>query len=509
MATLRISNKTYSYKDFLPFLDGNVKVTIDSNAKKDIKNSYSNLLENLSSGKTIYGVNTGFGRLSQIKIEKQDQSKLQLNLVRSHSAGIGKYLDAGIVRIIMALKVLNYSHGYSGVHPDTVNQLVKFINNEVLPAVPEKGSVGASGDLAQLAHIASSLIGEGKIIRGKKVVTSKNVLNKLKIKPLKLRQKDGISLVNGTQYSTALAIKSLSNSQQLLDAADAIGSLSVESSLSSRDTFKPIIHKLKKHKGQIVSAKNIWAMTEGSEIVNSHKDCDVVQDPYSFRCIPHIHGACRDAVRQSSEIINAEINSVSDNPVILGKSKVGFSGHFHAEHIAITLDHMAIAVAEIGAISERRIHYFMKGAEGRFNPFLAKNPGLESGYMLAHVTASALVSENKTLAHPASVDSIPTSGGQEDLVSMAPWSGLKLLKIQENVFTILAIELLIAGAAFKLNSKGLKPAYGTGMLLKEIKDVVLYNDGDRELNTEINKLKDIIIDRKIFKKLKDKNYLEC
>jgi histidine ammonia-lyase len=250
-------------------------------------------------------------------------------------------------------------------------------------------------------------------------------------------------------------------------------------------------------------------MTEGSEIVNSHKDCDVVQDPYSFRCIPHIHGACRDAVRQSSEIINAEINSVSDNPVILGKSKVGFSGHFHAEHIAITLDHMAIAVAEIGAISERRIHYFMKGAEGRFNPFLAKNPGLESGYMLAHVTASALVSENKTLAHPASVDSIPTSGGQEDLVSMAPWSGLKLLKIQENVFTILAIELLIAGAAFKLNSKGLKPAYGTGMLLKEIKDVVLYNDGDRELNTEINKLKDIIIYRKIFKKLKDKNYLEC
>ena len=224
----------------------------------------------------------------------------------------------------MALKVLNYSHGYSGVHPDTVDQLVKFINNEVLPAVPEKGSVGASGDLAQLAHIASSLIGEGKIIRGKKVVTSKNVLNKLNIKPLKLRQKDGISLVNGTQYSTALAIKALSNSIHILDAADAIGSLSVETSFSSRDTFQPIIHKLKKHNGQIISAKNIWAMTAGSEIIKSHIDCDVVQYPYSFRCIPHIHGACRDAVRQSSEIINAEINSVSDNPVILVKVKLDF-----------------------------------------------------------------------------------------------------------------------------------------------------------------------------------------
>ena len=508
MATLRISNRMYSYKDFLPFLDGKVKVKIDGDARMGIKNSYSNLLENLLSGKTIYGVNTGFGRLSQVKIKEQDQFRLQLNLVRSHSAAVGKNLDAGIVRMIMALKILNYSHGYSGVHPDTVEQLVKFINNDILPAVPEKGSVGASGDLAQLAHIASSLIGEGKIISGKNVVTSKNVLKRLNIEPLKLRQKDGISLVNGTQYSTALAIKALSNSLQILDAADSIGSLSVETSLSSRDTFQPIIHKLKKHKGQIISAKNIWVMTAGSEIVNSHQDCDVVQDPYSFRCIPHVHGACRDAVRQSSEIINAEINSVSDNPIIFSKNKIGFSGHFHAEHIAITLDHMAIAVAEIGAISERRIHYFMKGAEGRFSPFLAKNPGLESGYMLAHVTASALVSENKTLTHPASVDSIPTSGGQEDLVSMAPWSGLKLLKIQENVFTILAIELLIACAAFKLKSAGLKPAHGTGMLLKEINNIVLYNKGDRELNTEINNLKDVIVKGKVFKKLKDKNYLE-
>ena len=239
---------------------------------------------------------TGFGRLSQIKIKDSDQSRLQLNLVRSHSAGVGDNLDSGIVRVIMALKVLNYSHGYSGVHPDTVKKLVQFLNNDIIPVVPEKGSVGASGDLAQLAHIASSIIGEGKVLQNGRALNSKTVLKKLKISPLILHQKDGISLVNGTQFSTALAIKGLFNGINLLDAADSIGSLSVETSLSSRDTFSPGIHKLKMHKGQIISAKNVWNMTSESEIVKSHKDCEIVQDPYSFRCIPHIHGACRDAL---------------------------------------------------------------------------------------------------------------------------------------------------------------------------------------------------------------------
>ena len=508
MLSLRISKRTYNFQDFFPFLSNPVKISIDKNVKVKLDRSYKNLLHLLSSGRTIYGVNTGFGRLSQIKIKDSDQSKLQLNLVRSHSAGVGKNLDSGIVRIIMILKVLNYSHGFSGVHPDTVKKLAQFINNDIIPLVPAKGSVGASGDLAQLAHIASSIIGEGKVLQNGKKLDSKAVLKKLKISPLTLHQKDGISLVNGTQYSTALAIKSLFKGINLLDAADSIGALSVETSLSSRDTFSPVVHKLKMHKGQIISAKNIWSMTSESEIINSHKYCEIVQDPYSFRCIPHIHGACRDTLSQSSETINKEINSVSDNPLILSKSKVGFSGHFHAEHIAISLDYMAIAMAEIGAISERRIHYFMKGAEGKFQPFLAKNPGLESGYMLAHVTASALASENKTLAHPASVDSIPTSGGQEDLVSMAPWAGSKLLKIQDNVSNILAIELLIAGAAFKLNNSKLKPGKGTGLILKHIKHIIRSDMGDRELSSEINSLKAVIDDGKIFEKLKNKGYLE-
>lgn len=508
MSTLRITKKTFTFKDFSPLLNGPLKVVLDRSIPKKVKNSYQQLLKILESGKIVYGVNTGFGKLSNIRIDEADQEKLQLNLVRSHSAGIGDFLDIGIVRVIMALKVLTYSHGHSGVHPETVRKLVQFLNNDLVPAVPEKGSVGASGDLAQLAHIASSIIGEGQIIQGGKAISSKSVLNKMKIKPLVLHQKDGISLVNGTQFSTAIAVKALASGFNILDAADSIGALSVETSLASRNTFRSAIHRLKKHKGQIVSASNVWKMTTGSEIVSSHKNCDVVQDPYSFRCIPHIHGACRDALVQSSETINNEINSVSDNPLILSNGDIGFSGHFHAEHVAIALDYMSIAIAEIGAISERRIHYFMKGVEGKFQPFLAKNPGIESGYMIAHVTASALASENKTLAHPASVDSLPTSGGQEDHVSMAPWAGSKLLKIQKNVLSILAIELLIAGASFSLYHSKLKPGKGTSLMLKNIQNIIKAEKGDRSLTTEINELKDIIENGKIFRILKSKGLLE-
>ena len=506
METLRILDKNYSYQEFTPLLLSPTKITINKDSKKKIRESYNRLTEIIISGKTVYGVNTGFGQLSQIKIDKEDQRKLQLNLIRSHSAGIGDNLDAGIIRVAMALKLLNYARGYSGVHPDTATQLVKFLNYNLIPVVPEKGSVGASGDLAPLAHIASALIGEGKIMHNKKISRSKILLKRMDINPLTLHQKDGISLVNGTQVSTAIAIKTLYNSSIILDSADAVGALSVETSLSSRDTFKASIHKLKKHKGQIISAKNIWRMTKNSEIVFSHEDCNVVQDPYSFRCIPHIHGACRDTVEKSSQFINNEINSVSDNPVVLDNGEIGFSGHFHAEHIALALDSISMAMAEIGAISERRIHYFMKGAEGRLPLFLANRPGIESGYMIAHVTASALASENKTLAHPASIDSIPTSGGQEDLVSMAPWAGYKLLKIQENVTKILSIEMLIGCAAYDLRHSELKPGVGTRHIINRAKDIVENSKGDRELTSEINRLDSMISNGDIVTILKNKNY---
>ena len=508
METLRILDKIYSYQDFAPLLSAPIKILIDNKSKQRIKESYKRLDEIISSGETIYGVNTGFGRLSKIKINKADQKKLQLNLVRSHAAGIGNNLDIGIVRIAMALKLISYARGYSGVHPDTVSQLIQFLNNDMIPVVPERGSVGASGDLAPLAHIACSLIGEGKLIHNNKIVASKTVLKNMSIKPLSLKQKDGISLVNGTQISTAIAIKSLHNCDIILDSADAIGALSVETSLSSRETFRSSIHRLKKHRGQIISARNIWKMTKNSDVVSSHKDCSVVQDPYSFRCIPHVHGACRDTVNHSSESINNEINSVSDNPLILDSGEVGYSGHFHAEHIALSLDSIAMAMSEIGSISERRIHYFMKGAEGRLPLFLSNNPGIESGYMIAHVTAAALASENKTLAHPASVDSIPTSGGQEDLVSMAPWAGYKLLNIQENVTKILAIEMLIGCAAYTLFHSNVEPANGTRSIIKRVQDVIPFSQGDRQLTDEINILATMIDSGEIVSTLKKNNYLE-
>ena len=508
METLRVLDKLYTYQDLTPLLSTPIKILIDNKSKQRIRESYKKLYNIIASGETIYGVNTGFGRLSQIKIDKADQKKLQLNLVRSHAAGVGKDLDIGIVRVAMALKLIGYARGYSGVHPDTVAQLIRFLNNDIIPVVPEKGSVGASGDLAPLAHIANSLIGEGRVIHDNKIMPSKKMLNKMNIKPLSLKQKDGISLVNGTQVSTAIAIKSLHNCDIILGSADAIGAISVENSLSSRKTFQSAIHKLKKHRGQIISAKNIWKMTSNSHVVSSHNDCEVVQDPYSFRCIPHVHGACRDTVSHSTQSINNEINSVSDNPLILDNGKVAYSGHFHAEHIALSLDSISMAMAEIGSISERRIHYFMKGAEGRLPLFLANNPGIESGYMIAHVTASALVSENKTLAHPASVDSIPTSGGQEDLVSMAPWAGYKLLKIQENVTKILAIEMLIGCAAYTLFHSKLEPGNGTGSIIKRVQKIIPFSKGDRALTDEINRLANMIVSGEIVSTLKKNNYLE-
>ena len=508
MGTLRITQSSLRYSDFAPLFRGPVRVSIDRESLSKIKESHDRLQALLSSGQTVYGVNTGFGKLSEIAIETGEQFKLQLNLVRSHSAGVGPPLKPGLVRATLVLKLLTYVKGYSGVRPEVVNIIIKLINNDLLPVIPEKGSAGASGDLAPLAHMTLAMIGEGKMIYKGKKISARNALKRASIAPLNLHPKEGLSLVNGTQVSTALAIKSMLDSDVLLKTADAVGALSVESSLSSGDVFKSSIHQLKKHPGQRITARNVLKMISGSEIVASHKECGTIQDPYSFRCIPHIHGSCRDSIKHAGDIINNEINSVSDNPVILDNGKVAYSGHFHAEPVAQALDFIAIAMAELGAISERRTYFFMKGISGRITPFLAIQPGVESGYMMAQVTASTLVSENKTLAHPASIDSLPTSGGQEDLVSMAPWAGLKLLQIQKNVRQIMAIELLVASAASILFHAGLKPGKGTTPILKHIQQLVPFHKGDRVLSGEIHTLSDMIKKGKIISFVKQVINLE-
>lgn len=447
MKTFSISTRSYTFQDFKDFLTHPVKVKIERPVRAKIIAGHKNLQALLNSGKSIYGVNTGFGKLSQIKINSEDQSRLQVNLVRSHAAGVGDPTDPGIVRIAMVLKILTFARGTSGVRIEVSEMISNLLNHDIIPVVPSVGSVGASGDLCPLAHIALTLIGEGEVFFNGRRLPSMVALKEAGLKPIVLGPKEGLSLINGTQISTAQAVKILCMASGLIMNSDIIGALTVEASLSSRNIFRAEIHELKSHPGQARCARNLWNLLENSEIVESHRDCDRVQDPYSIRCMPHVHGASRDVIAAAEKIIDNEINSVSDNPLIISREEVYSSGHFHAESVAQALDMAGVAVSEIGAISERRIHYLMKGIPDRIPPFVAKDPGLESGFMLAHVTAASLVSENKTLAHPASVDSIPTSGGQEDFVSMAPWSGRKTLKILENVDLIISIELLVSFAA--------------------------------------------------------------
>ena len=499
MEPLQISSNTRHYRDFISFFTEPIKINISKSAKGRIVASQKILQSVLSSGKTIYGVNTGFGQLSQISIESNHLNQLQTNLVRSHAAGVGAPINSGLVRIILYLKLLSYSKGYSGIRFSLASHIIDFINHDILPIIPEKGSVGASGDLAPLGHMALALIGEGSVTyKGREYKTS-TALKKVGLKPFQLEVKEGLSLINGTQFSTAIGIQAMLQGELLAQCADVIGAISVEASLSSRNVFKASIHLTKSHPGQRQSAKNVWRILKGSEIVQSHSQCEKVQDPYSFRCIPHVHGASRDTLTSAGRIINNEINSVSDNPLVMDNGEVISSGHFHGESVAQAMDMVAISMSEFGAISERRIHYFMIGVDGTLPPFMSMNPGLESGYMIAHVTASSLASENKTLSHPASVDSLPTSGGQEDQVSMAPWAGQKALQIQNNVATILAIELIVGLAAIKQIHKNLKPSIVTSSVYDLLKDEIHVDKGDRTLSQEIERVKNRILNGDVLK----------
>lgn len=499
MLTVPVEQKKYCIEDFKQFLDHPIQVRLTPQVKKAIQDSHSIFTELQKKNVKIYGVNTGFGKLSQVSIETRDQMQLQLNLIRSHAAGVGKPIDFGLVRIIMFLKLLTYAKGVSGIRQTVADQIVEFLNHDILPVIPRKGSVGASGDLAPMAHMALALIGEGEVHFQDRIIPSLLALKEIGLEPIKLHPKEGLSLINGTQVSTAFAVKALSEAGTLLRTADIIGALSVEASLSSRKVFNANIHQLKDHKGQQLVAKNIWNLLKDSEIVASHNSCEKVQDPYSIRCIPHIHGACRESFQSSKQFVEQEINSVSDNPLILPDSTVHSSGHFHAEYVAQAMDTLAIAMSEIGAISERRINYFMKGIEPAIPPFVVSNPGIESGCMIVHVTAAALASENKTLAHPASVDSISTSAGQEDIVSMAPWAGRKALRINENVIYILAAELLIAARATLLFHKQLKPGIGTKPVLDLINKNIKIQNGDYSYSKDLEVIAELIRSGKIVK----------
>ena len=429
-------------------------VELADTARARMRESEATVVATVESGRTAYGINTGFGAFANRVIPAQKTKKLQLNLVRSHACGVGEPLSPALVRRMLLLKANNLAAGFSGVRPLVVDTLLALLNADVLPVIPAQGSVGASGDLAPLAHLALALIGEGEATTPAAAGDDKrcelkdvDVLRAAGVEPLELQAKEGLALLNGTQLSLSLALDGLFRAESLLDASVVCCAMTVEGLAGSHVPFDDRIQQASRLPGQIDAARRIRSLLASeSEIRHSHENCERVQDPYAVRCMPQVFGAVEHTLRHARDVLGAAINGVSDNPLIFGDDVLS-GGNFHAEPVGFISDFLAIAVAELASTSERRIDLLDRRVNPNLNMFLATEPGLESGFMMAHVTAAALVSENKTLAHPASVDSLPTSAGQEDHVSMAPWAGRKLLSICANTATVLGIELLAAAHA--------------------------------------------------------------
>ena len=450
----------------------------------------------VASGRTAYGINTGFGAFANRVIPAQKTKKLQLNLVRSHACGVGEPLAPALVRRMLLLKANNLAAGFSGVRPLVVETLLALLNADVLPVIPAQGSVGASGDLAPLAHLALALIGEGEATSpdaagSRHEVANADVLRAAGVEPLELQAKEGLALLNGTQLSLALALDGLFRAETLLDASVVCCAMTVEGLAGSHSPFDDRIQQASRLPGQIDAARRIRALlSSDSEIRRSHENCERVQDPYAVRCMPQVFGAVEHTLRHARDVLGAAINGVSDNPLIFGEDVLS-GGNFHAEPIGFISDFLAIAVAELASTSERRIDLLDRRVNPNLNMFLTTEPGLESGFMIAHVTAAALVSENKTYAHPASVDSLPTSAGQEDHVSMAPWAGRKLAKICDNTARVLGVELL--AAAHALDS--LQPLTTTAELQRvhaAVRERVAYQPDDHRLDRDIGRLAQLV-----------------
>jgi len=442
--------------------------------------------------KPVYGVTTGFGKLADQRISASDIKQLQLNLVRSHAAGVGDPLAREETRGILLLRANVLARGHSGVRPLIVEYLLTLLNRNVLPVIPSRGSVGASGDLAPLAHLALVLIGEGEAFVGERRHSGRAALAKAGLKPLQLEAKEGLSLVNGTQAMLALGLLALRRCRLLVDAADVAGALSLEALKGTPVAFDPRIHRLRPYLGQVAVAANLRALLAGSEIRASHVDCPRVQDAYSLRCMPQVHGAVRDALDYVRTTLSVEMNSVTDNPIVFpDQDEVLSGGNFHGQPLGLVLDHLAIAITELASIAERRIERLTNPEYGELPPFLSPQPGLNSGFMLAQVTAAALTSENKVLSHPASVDSIPTSGNQEDHVSMGMGAALKLKPILSNTEHILAIELLCGAQGVDFH-RPLQPGAGSRRTLRLIRQRVPRLEQDRTLAPDIELVRAIV-----------------
>jgi histidine ammonia-lyase len=445
--------------------------------------------------RTVYGVTTGFGALADTHIASDQTLDLQVDLLRSHAAGVGGLLDPPLVRAMLLLRARTLAQGHSGVRPEVVAFLLALLQRDLLPAVPDQGSVGASGDLAQFAHLALPVIGEGELILDGEVLPSSEALFRAGMKPLDLEPKEGLSLLNGTEGMLAMGCLAVDRARKMVDAADAACALSIEALMGSARPFEARIHELRPHPGQIASARNIARLIEGSQIGASHADdfSHKVQDAYSLRCAPQVHGSVRDTLNHAAAVFERELGAVVDNPIVFPDSgDVVSGGNFHGQPLAFALDFLSIAVAELGSISERRTDRILDPERSSgLTPFLATRPGVNSGYMLAQYTAAALVAENRVLSHPASVESIPTSGSQEDHVSMGWGAGRKLGDVLTNTGRVLAVELVCAAQGCEQRAP-LRPAPGTGAVLAAVRGVVPPLREDRPPGPDIEAVAQLI-----------------
>jgi len=465
---------------------GKTKGVIGKATEQLIRASEQSVQEIVSREIPVYGINTGFGPLCDTHISEKDTTLLQSNILKSHSVGVGKPIPKEIAKLMLITKVQALAQGYSGVRMEILERIIWHIDNDLIPVVPEKGSVGASGDLAPLAHLFLPMIGLGEIWIGEERQSALNVLTKHGLEPMALGPKEGLALINGTQFILAFAVKAVERLQNALEIADLAGAMSLEGLMGSARPFDPRLHQLRPFKGSILVAQNLHALLDGSEILKSHVNCERIQDPYSLRCMPQVHGASRNAWLHLKELTEIELNSVTDNPIIFDADDTISGGNFHGQPLALPLDYATVAAAELGNIADRRCYLMSEGRYG-LPKLLVPNAGLNSGLMIPQYTTAALVTENKTLCFPASADSVPTSLGQEDHVSMGSISARKLHQVLENIEYIQAIELLYAAQAldFRRPLKSTPVIEACHDLVREHVDFI---DHDRVFADDINQI---------------------
>ncbi len=487
-----IDGESLTIEDVVNVARHGFEVVLDDTARKKIEESRAVVERALNEGRTVYGVNTGFGDLADVSIDEHDLAKLQVNLIRSHSAGVGNPFSQEIVRGMLLLRANALAKGYSGVRVEVIETLVSMLNKGVVPIVPEQGSVGSSGDLAPLAHMVLVMIGEGEAYFHGQRMDGAKAMRTAGISPISLQAKEGVALINGTQPMTSIGVLAVYDAFLLVQDAAISAAMSLEALRGTRVAFDSRIHDVRPHEGQSDIASIMRRLLPESEINQSHADCGKVQDAYSLRCIPQVLGASLDTIRYVRSILETEINSATDNPLVFPDGETVLSGgNFHGQPIALAMDFLGIAVSEIANIAERRINRLVNPDLSGLPPFLTKNGGLKSGLMIAQYTAAALVSENKVLAHPASVDSIPTSADQEDHVSMGTIASRKARKILENVQNVVAIEYLCSTQGVDLLAP-LKPAAPLESVRNQLRRVVPTLDDDRILHTDIVAIRELM-----------------